>query len=242
MEVNIGRQFTFPLVQTRASVPATISAPRAIFASTCQKTFSAARQGRVVDEKNRNISPVLACGELAAGLFGIIHDQISYSVSNEYFAFIQFRLLDMNLPDRFRAGVVGFLASWWMGIPLGILCGLAGFIQRSPSFMRRALIWSLPLIVAFTLAIALAGLAYGWCRTGTIDLPSYRGWFIPADINELRRFLCAGYMHNAAYLGGGLSVPATWLFHLIFRARNSKQPIPDATFHEHKSEHVEAQE
>jgi hypothetical protein len=164
---------------------------------------------------------------LAAGLFGIVHDEISYSVSNEYFTkfkFIQFHLLDTNLPDRFRASEVGFLASWWMGTPLGILCGSAGFIQRSPSLMRHALIWSLPFIAIFTFAIALAGLAYGWCRTETIDLASYLGWFIPPDVNELRRFLCAGYMGNAAYLGGGLSAPAAWLFHLIFRARNSKQP------------------
>lgn len=81
----------------------------------------------------------LPAAMLVAGLFGIIHDEISYSVSNEFFTkfkFIQFRLLDTNLSDRFRAGQVGFLASWWMGIPLGIVCGLAGFIQRSPSLMR----------------------------------------------------------------------------------------------------------
>jgi hypothetical protein len=162
---------------------------------------------------------------LMAGLFGIVHDQISYSVSNEYFTkfkFIQFRLLDTNLPDRFRAGEVGFLASWWMGIPLGILCGLAGFMQRTPSLMWRALTSSLPVLATFTLAIALAGLAYGWHQTGTIDLASYRGWFIPHDLKELRRFLCAGYMHNSAYIGGGLSIPMAWLFHLIFRAHNLK--------------------
>jgi len=167
----------------------------------------------------------LPAAVLVAGLFGIVHDQISYSVSNEYFTkfkFIQFRLLDVNLPDRFRAGVVGLLASWWMGIPLGILCGLAGFMQRSPSLMRRALIWSLPVIAAFTLAVALAGLAYGWHQTTTIDLAGYRGWFIPHDVKELRRFLCAGYMHNSAYIGGGLSIPAALLFHLIFRAHNLK--------------------
>ena len=166
----------------------------------------------------------LPAAMLAAGLFGIIHNEISYSVSNEYFTkfkFIQFRLLDTNLPDRFRAAEVGFLASWWMGIPLGILCGSAGFIQRSPSLMRHSLMWSLLVIATFTLAIALAGLAYGWCRTEAVDLASYRGWFIPPDVNDLRRFLCAGYMHNAAYLGGGLSVPAAWLFHFIFRARSS---------------------
>jgi hypothetical protein len=169
----------------------------------------------------------LPAAMLVAGLFGIIHDEISYSVSNEFFTkfkFIQFRLLDTNLSDRFRAGQVGFLASWWMGIPLGIVCGLAGFIQRSPSLMRHALICSLPVTTTLTFAIALVGLVYGWRRTETIDLATYRGWFIPTDVNELRRFLCAGYMHNAAYLGGGLSVPVAWLFHLIFRARNSKQP------------------
>ena len=162
----------------------------------------------------------LPAAMLAAGLFGIIHDEISYSVSNEYFTkfkFIQFRLLDTNLPDRFRAAEVGFLASWWMGIPLGVLCGSAGFIQRSPPLMRHALIWSLLVIATFTCGPCLRVVP-----NGTIDLARYRGWFIPPDVHELRRFLCAGYMHNAAYIGGGLSVPAAWLFHFIFRARNSK--------------------
>ncbi|MEH2503559.1 hypothetical protein V1290_002370 [Bradyrhizobium sp. AZCC 1578] len=62
----------------------------------------------------------------AAALFGMIHDQISYSVSPEYytkFKFIQFRVIDLHVPDRIRFAIVGFRASWWMGIPLGILCG-----------------------------------------------------------------------------------------------------------------------
>jgi hypothetical protein len=36
-------------------------------------------------------------------------------------------------------------------------------------------------------------------------------------LKELRPYLCAGYMHNAAYLGGALSVPAVWRFHVVFR-------------------------
>ena len=167
----------------------------------------------------------LPAAVLVAGLFGMIHDQISYSVSTEYFTkfkFIQFHMLDAGVPERIRAAKVGFLASWWMGVPLGLLCGSAGFVQRSPAHMRQALIWSLLIIPAFTLAVALAGLSYGWEHTQTIDLANYRGWFIPADVTELRRFLSAGYMHNSAYLGGAMSVPVAWLFHLIFRARNSK--------------------
>ena len=157
---------------------------------------------------------------LTAGLFGAVHDQISYSVSSEYFTkfkFIQFGLQDPSVPERIRAAVVGFRASWWMGIPLGALCGVAGFIQRSPASMGRALTWSLPAMTAFTLAVALAGLAYGWAQTQTINPGSYRGWFIPPGVKDLRAFLCAGYMHNFAYLGGALSIPAAWIFHLIFR-------------------------
>ena len=165
----------------------------------------------------------LPAAMLAAGLFGIVHDQISYTVSSEYFTrfkFIQFGLADAFLPERVRAGLVGFLASWWMGIPLGLLCGAAGFMQRTPALMQRALLWSLPLIAGFTLAVALAGLAYGWAETASIDRASYGGWFIPPGVEDLRRFLCAGYMHNAAYLGGALSIPAAWLFHFAFRAYN----------------------
>jgi hypothetical protein len=162
----------------------------------------------------------LPAAVLAAGLFGMVHNQISYSVSAEYFTkfkFIQFHLLDPSIPERIRAAEVGFLASWWMGIPLGLLCGVAGFVQRSTALMRSALAWSVPFIVAFTLAVALAGLAYGWQQTEAINLATYRSWFVPHDVKELRRFLCAGYMHNSAYLGGALSVPAAWLFHVIFR-------------------------
>jgi hypothetical protein len=88
--------------------------------------------------------------------------------------------------------------------------------------MGRALIWSLLVIPTFTLTVALAGLAYGWRQTGAIDLANYRSWFVPSGVSELRRFLCAGDMHNFAYLGGALSIPVAWLFHLIFRALNSK--------------------
>ena len=162
---------------------------------------------------------------VAAGLFGSLHDQISYTVSQEYytkFKFLQFGLLDAGIPERLRAAIVGFLASWWMGIPLGLLTGSAGFIQRTPAQMHRALLWSLPAIVGFTLAFALVGLAYGFVQTAQFDLSAYQGWYIPQGLEHPRRFLCAGYMHNSAYLGGLLAVPVAWVFHLAFRRMSAR--------------------
>ena len=45
-----------------------------------------------------------------AGLFGALHDQISYTVAPEYFTrfkFIQFDLLDERVPERLRVAAVG---------------------------------------------------------------------------------------------------------------------------------------
>jgi hypothetical protein len=161
---------------------------------------------------------------LTAGAFGAFHDQLSYTVSSEYFTafkFHQFQLLDGRIPERVRAAEVGFLASWWMGIPLGPLVGVAGFIQRDARLMRRALLWSLLLVVVFTLSFACCGLFYGYYQTEHVDLSDYHGWYIPSGLMHVRNFLCAGYMHNSAYLGGLLSVPASWLFQVIYRFRHA---------------------
>lgn len=157
---------------------------------------------------------------LAAGAFGSIHDQISYTVSSEYFTkfkFIQFGLLEAAAPERLRAAKVGFMASWWMGIPLGLLTGLAGFIHPSATQMRRALLLSLPVIMATTMIVALGGLVYGLSHTENLRLEDYAAWFVPQGLENPRSFICAGYMHNAAYLGGAVAVPTAWLFHLLYR-------------------------
>ena len=164
---------------------------------------------------------------VAAGVFGAVHDQISYSVSPEYytrFKFLQFGLTDTAVPERLRAAVVGFLASWWMGIPLGLLTGVAGFMQHTPSLMQRALLRSLPLVMGVALVVALGGLVYGWAQTAHVDLSRYRGWYIPAGLENLRAFLCAGYMHNAAYMGGLLAVPAAWAFHWVVKRHTADAP------------------
>lgn len=163
-----------------------------------------------------------AAALLVAGLFGALHNQISYTVSAEYFTrfkFIQFHLMDPEVPERLRAATVGFRASWWMGIPLGLLTGVAGFIQRTPGHMGRALALSLGVICAFVLLFALAGLAYGAVRTMHLDLAQYYAWFIPPGLEHPRRYVSTGYMHNSAYLGGVAVIPVAWAFHVWYRRR-----------------------
>ena len=166
---------------------------------------------------------------LVAGLYGVVHNQISYTVSPEYFTkfkFEQLHLLNSPLPERVRASIVGFLAAWWMGVPIGLLVGAGGFIHRGHRRMVRISLWSMLVTVGFTLLFGLGGLVYGWFQTRHINLAAYDDWFIPDNVVHLRRFLCAGYMHNSSYLGGTVAILVAWAFHIMIRLRARAAAIP----------------
>jgi hypothetical protein len=88
--------------------------------------------------------------------------------------------------------------------------------------MLRASLGSILVAVMFTLLFGLGGLLYGFVQTEQIDLADYRGWFIPDDVTDMRRFLCAGYMHNSAYLGGVLAIIVAWAFHIVVLLRSRR--------------------
>jgi len=86
--------------------------------------------------------------------------------------------------------------------------------------------------VGFTLLFGLCGLLYGYLQTEHIVVAEYRGWFIPKDVTNLRRFLCVGYMHNASYLGGVLAILVSWAFHVVVRVRAKDTSQETAVEHE----------
>lgn len=157
---------------------------------------------------------------LLSGLYGIVHDQLTYTISPEYytkFKFPMFRLEHLDWPERAKAALVGFLATWWMGVPIGFLVGGAGFLQCDPGRMWRVTWQAYGIVVGVTLATGLAGLAYGFHQTAPIDLANYSYWYVPDNVVDLRRYLCVGYMHNASYLGGVLAMGAGVIYQLAAR-------------------------
>jgi len=73
----------------------------------------------------RDLPPMFAAGLLGAviaGGYGILHDQITYSISPEYFTklkFEQFRWANYGFPERVFVAEIGFLATWWVGLFCG---------------------------------------------------------------------------------------------------------------------------
>jgi hypothetical protein len=154
---------------------------------------------------------LVMAGIVIAGTYGAIHNQVSYSVSSEYFTrfkFEQFGLANSQLPERCGAAIVGVLASWWMGFPIGLLIGLAGFLQKGSRAMIRVSMKAFMVAVLVTSLFSICGLVYGFVQTADLQSAVYADWYLPSNLVQPRRFICAGYMHNSSYLGGVISVLA----------------------------------
>src|ERR1043166_5820682 len=86
---------------------------------------------------------LLIAGCICAGLYGALHDQISYTVSPDYyfaFKFHQFAI-PPALQNRVGASIVGWRASWWMGIFIGIPVLLVGMmLPNGRSYVKHSLI------------------------------------------------------------------------------------------------------
>lgn len=74
---------------------------------------------------------ILVVSILLSGIYGILHDHITYTMSPEYytrFKFIQFQLAvedtHINNP-RLMVSFTGWMATWWVGIIIGIITAVS---------------------------------------------------------------------------------------------------------------------
>ena len=142
-------------------------------------------------------------GALLAGLYGSLHDQVTYSISHEYFTrlkFSQFHYANFGLPPRAFVAEIGFLATWWVGFLA------AWFIARVtvPCFPRAAAFrYSMRgFLIIFAFALAAAFVGYG---LGLLHGPDYSDWqdfAASLGVLDLPGFVRVAYIHTAGYLGG----------------------------------------
>lgn len=145
---------------------------------------------------------------LIAGIYGALHDQISYTVSNEYFTkfkHIQFGLADSPLPERVKVALTGFLATWWMGVPIGFFVGVFSFLHSSSALMWKRTLRAYGVVVLVTACSGLFGLAQGYLfAKQDKDRPVFGPW--GHSIDQPVRYHAVGQMHNFGCLGGVLGI------------------------------------
>lgn len=149
----------------------------------------------------------LAFSCLLAGVYGAVHNQISFTVAPQYFyefKFFQFQI-PPKLQNRLGASIIGWRASWWMGLIIAVpVYTLCLFIKGIPAVIRAFAAAALTAVLT-ALAIGLAALLYGYLNFSPTDLPI---WMEGRDVSDPVAFARSGNMHNFSYLGGLIGMVA----------------------------------
>ena len=148
---------------------------------------------------------VAIVGGIIAGIYGILHDQITYSISPEYFTklkFHQFRYADFGLGDRIFASTIGFLATWWVGFIAAWFLARRVIPHQPLDRAYRQIRQGIMCIIAFGLSFGIFGYGYGLWRGPDADYSSWTWAFREFKITDTWSFVRVAYIHNAGYLGG----------------------------------------
>lgn len=159
---------------------------------------------------------IIGLAPLIGGVYGILNDQLTYTISPEYytkFKFYQFGLVDLVNATNQRIGVsvVGFLATWWVGLPIGIILGFVGLVHKNSKQMFYVSLRAIFVTVIVAFIIGLIGLAYGKFYLANTGV----SWWLPDNLIDTKNFIAVGSMHNFSYLGGLTGVIAGVIYNVI---------------------------
>jgi len=156
---------------------------------------------------------------LAAVSYGIIHDQVTARICVEYFTVGHPRLIDSDSPTVLGL-FWGVVATWWVGLPLGVGLAIAARAGRRPKLTWSQLIRPIGVLLCCMFGIAiLAGLiGFATASAGIFHLVERLASRIPEEKHVA--FLTAGWAHSASYLAGLVGGIVLWI--LTWRRRGKK--------------------
>lgn len=167
---------------------------------------------------------VSAIGFLVGGLYGAVHDSVTFRISNEYFQrlkFDQFRWADLGLPDPLFAAQIGFIAGGAVGLIAGWFIARTA-VTRIPvgSFFQSV---TRAFLIVFCTALSAVAVTFAAGSATTWDLSGWTPLCDTLGVTRPREFVQVAFIHNASYLGGFVG-----LFVAIVGLRLQRKP-PAAT-------------
>lgn len=146
---------------------------------------------------------IIGFATLAAIGYGIVHDQVTAHLCVEYFTIAHPPVFPTVSPFWLAIGW-GIIATWWVGLILGLLLAIAARAGKHGKLGLADLRKPILLLMLFSGAVALLAGLLG-AALGALHVVTLAGdWaeLIPASKHVA--FLAAMWAHSASYLSGML--------------------------------------
>src|SRR5438132_8911742 len=144
---------------------------------------------------------IVGLGLGAAVGYGVLHDQLTARICVEYFTVGHPPLISTTSPTLL-ALAWGVVATWWVGLPLGLALAVAARVGKRAKVSAAALAPPvMKLLVLMASSAFLAGLSgYLLAEHGSLTMVGVWGDRVPYVRHS--RFLADLWAHNASYLSG----------------------------------------
>jgi hypothetical protein len=167
---------------------------------------------------------IIALCILTAVVYGVLHDQVTARVCVEYFTIGHPPVFPTDSPTLLGLGW-GILATWWVGLFLGVGLALAARAGGRPARDVKSLVKPLLVMMGVcAVCAALAGLGgYFLASAGAVILIGPLADAVPRDRHVA--FLTDLWAHSASYLAGFLG--GIILIVRVWRSRGRPGPPPE---------------
>ena len=158
--------------------------------------------------KARDLRPmfgIAVVGAIIAGLYGVAHDHLTYTIGPEYFTkfkFNQFHYADFGFSERVFVSEIGFLASWWVGFVIAWFLGRRLIPDQPRGRAYRQIALGFAIVFGCGLLFGVLGFAYGVWRGPRADYVDWEFATQRLGLTDIWAFVRVAYIHNASYLGG----------------------------------------
>lgn len=166
---------------------------------------------------------IIVISVVIASVYGVIHNQITFSISSEYFTvfkFDQFGFLDWgNNNPRMTTALIGVLATWWVGLYIGIFQGVVGLIHQNYKFMFKYAMNAIVITLGVTILFGIFGYV-----DEKLDPENYLNCCFPYEIKDGKGFMTVGSIHNYGYTGGEIGALIGVVYQIIMRRKKTNYP------------------
>lgn len=154
---------------------------------------------------------------IIAIFYGIVHNQFTYTISDEFFTKLMFERFGFvqygQDTPRLTASIIGAWSTWWMGLIAGFIFATISLFHSDARQMIKSIKGATLVVLSTSLIFGLIGLCYGFLGFSRLNTSCC----FPLEIHDVKNFIAVSEMHNFSYLGGavGLLLGIIWQIRAI---------------------------